>query len=83
MGVVVPGPIGKNGGVQQFSAAGAFPGIKRTDKIIKFLCEHTAFATWTMHGTPPATGIKWKQSGYLHHTCQLSRQFQVRNNKNK
>ncbi len=55
MGIVVPGPIGKNGGIQQFSAAGTLPGIERTDKIVKFLCEHAAFATWTMHGILPAT----------------------------
>jgi hypothetical protein len=57
MGVVIPGPIGKNGGIKQFSTAGAFPGIKRTDKIIKLLSEHATFATWTMHGIPPATEI--------------------------
>ena len=51
--VVVPGTIGKNGRIQQFSAAGAFPGIERTDKIIKLLSEHAAFATRTMHGIPP------------------------------
>jgi hypothetical protein len=53
MRVVIPGPIGKNGGIQQFSTAGAFPGIKRANKIIKLLSEHATFATWTMHGIPP------------------------------
>jgi len=53
MRILVPGPIGKNGGIKQFSAARAFPGIKGTDKIIEFLGKHTAFATWTLHGIPP------------------------------
>ena len=53
MRVVISGPIGKNGGIQQFSATGAFPGVEGTDKIIKLLGKHTAFATRTMHGTPP------------------------------
>ncbi len=57
MRVVVSGPIGKNGGIQQFSAAGTLPGIERTDKVIKLLSEHTAFATWTMHRIPPVTVI--------------------------
>jgi hypothetical protein len=57
MSVVVPGTIGKNGGIQQFPAAGALPGIERTDKIIKLLSKHSAFATWTMHSIPPATLI--------------------------
>jgi hypothetical protein len=53
MGVVVSGPVGKNGGIQHFSTACTLPGIKRTDKIIKLLSEHAAFATWTMHRIPP------------------------------
>jgi hypothetical protein len=53
MGVVVPGPVGKNCGIQQLSAAGTLPGIERTNKIIKLLGKHTTFATWTMHGIPP------------------------------
>jgi hypothetical protein len=57
MSVVVPGPIGKNGGIQQFSAAGTLPGIERTNKIIELLSEHAAFATWTMHRIPPTTVI--------------------------
>jgi hypothetical protein len=57
MRVVVPGSIGKNGGIQKFSTAGTFPSIERTNKIIKLLSEHTAFATWTMHRILPATGI--------------------------
>jgi hypothetical protein len=55
MGIIILGTIGKNGGIQKFSTAGAFPGIKRTDEIVKLFCEHTAFATWTMHGIPPVT----------------------------
>jgi len=57
MSVIIPGPIGKNGGIKQFSAAGTLPGVERTDKIIKLLSEHAAFATWTMHKIPPATDI--------------------------
>jgi hypothetical protein len=53
MSIVVPSPIGKYGGIQQFSTAGTLPGIERTDKIIKLLSEHAASATWTMHGIPP------------------------------
>jgi hypothetical protein len=50
--IIIPGSIGENGGIQKFSTTGAFPGIERTDEIVKLLCEHTAFATWTMHGIP-------------------------------
>ena len=57
MSIVAPGPIGKNGGIQQFSAAGTLPGIERADKIIKLLSEHATFATWTMHIILPATVI--------------------------
>jgi hypothetical protein len=53
MCVVVPGPIGKNGGIQHFPAAGAFPGVKGADKIIELLGKHSAFAARTMHNTPP------------------------------
>lgn len=53
MRIVISGPIGKNGGIQQFSAAGAFPGVERTDKIVKLLGKHATFTTWTMHGIPP------------------------------
>jgi hypothetical protein len=53
MRVIIPCPIGENGGIQQFSTAGAFPGIERANKIIKLLSEHATFATWTMHGKPP------------------------------
>lgn len=53
MSIVVPGTIGKDSGIQQFSATGTLPSIKRTDKIIEFFSEHTPFATWTMHRFPP------------------------------
>jgi len=53
LGVVVPGPIGKNGRIQKLPATGTLPGIERADKIIKFLCEHAALTTWTMHNYPP------------------------------
>jgi hypothetical protein len=53
LSVVVPGPIGKDRGIQQFPAAGTFPGIKRANKIIEFFGEHATFATWTMHRIPP------------------------------
>lgn len=52
MSVIVPGPIGKNSGIQHLSTAGALPGVERADKVIKLLSEHTAFATWTMHDIP-------------------------------
>jgi hypothetical protein len=49
MRIVISGPIGKNCGIKQFSAAGAFPGVKRTDKIVKFLGKHATFTARTMH----------------------------------
>lgn len=72
MSVVVSGPIGKNGGIQQFSAACTLPSIERTYKIIKFLSEHAAFATWTMHRIPPATVII-ETGECLHLVCQQRR----------
>jgi len=53
MGIVATGPVGQYGRIQNLSAAGAFPGIKGTDKIKKFLSEHSAFAAWTLHNNPP------------------------------
>jgi hypothetical protein len=53
MSVVIPGSIGKNRRIQQFSAAGTLPGVERTDKIIELLGKHAAFTTWTMHITLP------------------------------
>ena len=58
MSIIIPGPIGNDSGIQQFSAAGTLPGIEGADKIIKFLSEHATFATWTMHGIPPTLSIK-------------------------
>ena len=63
MSVVVPGPIGKNGGIQQFPATGTLPSFERTDKIIELLSEHAAFATWTMHGIPPGYRNKLRLQG--------------------
>jgi len=63
MSIVVPGPIGKNGGIQQFSAAGTLPCIERTDKIIKLLSEHATLATWTMHRIPPDYRNELRQEG--------------------
>ena len=56
--IIIPGPIGNDSRIQKFSAASALPGIEGADKIIKFFCEHTTFATWTMHGIPPTFSIK-------------------------
>jgi hypothetical protein len=49
MGIVSAGPVGKDRWIQDFSTAGALPGIKGTDKIVKLLCEHAALAAWTLH----------------------------------
>jgi hypothetical protein len=54
MGIGAPRPVGNDGGVKHLPAAGAFPGIKRTDEIIEFLGKHTAFAARTLHGIPPS-----------------------------
>jgi hypothetical protein len=53
MSVVAAGSVGEDRRIQYLSAAGAFPGIKGTDEVIKFLSEHTALAAWTLHGNPP------------------------------
>jgi hypothetical protein len=53
MGVVAAGPVGQNGRIKHLSAAGALPGIKSADKIIKFLSKHSALAAWTLHSNPP------------------------------
>lgn len=47
--IIIPGAIGKNRRIHQLTATGAFPRIKGTNKIIEFLNEHTAFASWTVH----------------------------------
>lgn len=51
--IIVFGPVCENGGIQKLSAAGAFPRVKRTDKIIELLRKHPALAAWTMHKSPP------------------------------
>jgi hypothetical protein len=53
VGVVTARPVNQNGRVEQFSAAGAFPGVERADEIVVFLCEHAASATWTLHTNLP------------------------------
>jgi hypothetical protein len=55
--IIVFSSVGQNGGVQKFTTAGAFPGIKRADEVIKFFGKHAAFATWTMHTIPPDNGM--------------------------
>jgi hypothetical protein len=52
MSVIIPGSIGKYRRIHKLSATGAFPSIKRTDKIIKLLYEHSAFTSWTVHNFP-------------------------------
>jgi hypothetical protein len=49
MGIVSAGPVGKDRWIQNLSTAGALPGIKGTDKIVKLLCEHAALAARTLH----------------------------------
>ncbi len=51
--IVAAGPVGQDSRIQQFTATGALPGIKETDKIIELLGEHAAFAAWTLHNKPP------------------------------
>jgi hypothetical protein len=72
MGVVVPGTIGKNGRIKQFSAAGTLPGIERADKIVKFFCEHTTLATWTMHSFLPRLLNIMKTVGVITSTMPIS-----------
>ncbi len=57
MCIVAASSVGEDRRVQQFPTAGAFPGIKRTDKVIKLLSKHTALAAWTLHGNPPVDVI--------------------------
>jgi hypothetical protein len=47
--IKVPCPVGQNGGIDDFTAAGAFPGIERSDEIVKLLGKHTAFAFGAFH----------------------------------
>ena len=49
MGVVVAGPVDQDGGIEHFTAAGAFPGYKGADEIIERLGKHTTLTTWTVH----------------------------------
>jgi len=51
-------PVRHNRWIDYLSATGAFPGIKRADKIIKLLCIHPASAFWTLHIGPLLTEIK-------------------------
>jgi hypothetical protein len=51
--IVAAGPVGKDCRIQHLPAACALPGIKGTDKVIKLLGKHTAFAAWALHGNPP------------------------------
>ena len=46
-------PVGQNSGIEQFTAAGAFPGIKRSDKVVILLSEHSPSTLWTLHNNPP------------------------------
>jgi hypothetical protein len=47
--IEVPCPVGQNGGIDYLSAAGALPGIKGPDKIVKLLGKHAAFTSGAFH----------------------------------
>jgi hypothetical protein len=51
--VVAAGAVGEDCRIQHLTAAGAFPGIKGSDKVIELFGEHTALAAWTLHNNPP------------------------------
>jgi hypothetical protein len=74
MYIVIAGSVGKNRGIQYLPAAGAFPGIKGTDKIIELLSEHAAPAAWTFHNNPPqdVIALMFSMQRVLHHVCQVS-----------
>jgi hypothetical protein len=45
----VPRPVRQYGGIDQFTAAGAFPGVKGSYEIVVFFCVHAASALGTVH----------------------------------
>ena len=45
----IPGPVCQDGRIQDLTAAGALPGVKRPDEIVVFLGEHSTFAFWAFH----------------------------------
>ena len=51
--IVTPCPVGKNRGVENLTATGAFPGIEGSHVIIKLFIEHTTFAFRTFHDWYP------------------------------
>jgi hypothetical protein len=50
--ILAPGPIGKNGMIDHFSAGATFPGIKGSDEIIIFFSVHPTLAFGTSHVFP-------------------------------
>jgi hypothetical protein len=80
MSIVVASPVGKDRRIQHLPTAGAFPGIKGTDKVIKLLSEHAALAAWTLHNNPPNDVIAQMLSmrWVLHHTCQELQQEEIK-----
>jgi hypothetical protein len=49
--LIILGPIGEDGGIEQFATGAAFPGVEGTDEIVILLCVHPASAFWTFHGS--------------------------------
>jgi hypothetical protein len=80
MCVIAAGSVGEYCGIQHLSTAGAFPGIKGTDKVIKLLGEHAALTTWTLHSNPPDDEIAIMLSiqKEIHHMCQEQQQMEIK-----
>jgi hypothetical protein len=79
MNIAIAGPVGKDCGIQYLPAAGAFPGIKGTYKVIELLSEHAAPAAWTFHNNPPrdVIALMFSMLRVLHHVCQVQHQLEI------
>jgi len=53
MMIIIACPVRQYGHVKQFTATGALPGFKGTNKVIEYLGEHAPLATWTFHIAGP------------------------------
>ena len=56
--IVISGPVGQDGRIENLAAAGALPGIEGSYVVIELFIEHAAFAPGTFHCRNPPESNK-------------------------
>ena len=66
---IVSGPVCQYGGIDHFTAARTFPGVKGPHKIIELFGEHAAFALRTIHTLTPIRFNRHGQVTWVNTPC--------------